>query len=60
VRFAAKLLREYDTIGDAILTCAQKLIRLSQFNLPQGESVESVLKMKMKAMVGRICRKGRF
>jgi len=25
-----------------------------------GESVDSVLKKKRKAMVGRICRKGRF
>ena len=25
-----------------------------------GESVESVLKKKRKATVGRICRKGRF
>jgi len=25
-----------------------------------GESVESVLKEKREAMVGRICRKGRF
>jgi len=25
-----------------------------------GESVESVLEKKRKAMVGRICRKGRF
>jgi len=25
VRFAAELLRGYDTIGDVILTCAQKL-----------------------------------
>jgi len=25
-----------------------------------GESVESVLKKKRKAAVGRICRKGRF
>jgi len=25
-----------------------------------GESVESVAKKKMKAAVGRICRKGRF
>ena len=32
---------------------------ISQFNLPQ-ESVESVLKKKRKATVGRICRIGRF
>ena len=25
-----------------------------------GESVESVVKKKVEAMVGRICRKGRF
>jgi len=45
VGFVAVLRREYDTTrGDAILTCAQKLI--SQFNLPHGESLESVLKKK--------------
>jgi len=45
VGFAAELLREYDTIRDAILTCAQKS-DISQFNFPHGESVESVLKKK--------------
>jgi len=33
VGFAAELLREYDTIRDAILTCAQKS-DISQFNFP--------------------------
>jgi len=47
VGFAAELLREYDTIRDAILTCAQKS-DISQFNFPHGESVESVLKKKKK------------
>ena len=76
----------YDTIRDAVLTCAQKLTRVSliyhtepttksgktekvkikkmdmlrSIDKQSGESVESVLKKKRKAMVGRICRKGRF
>ena len=33
---------------------------ISQFNLPHGESVESVPKKKRKATVGRICRIDRF
>ena len=77
----------YDTIRDAILTCAPKPTRVSliyrtepttekwktekklkckKTSMPRrigkqsGESVESVLKKKRKATVGRICRKGRF
>ena len=33
---------------------------LRSIDKQSGESVESVLKKKRKAMVGRICRKGRF
>jgi len=78
---------EYDTIRDAILTCAQKLTRVSLIYRTEpttkkwrkqeknkkvqtdmlrstgnqsGETVESVMKKKKKATVGRICGKGRF
>jgi len=34
--------------------------KLKSIGKQSGESVESVLKKKSKAMVGRICRKGRF
>jgi len=76
----------YDTLRDAILTCAQKLTRVSliyrtepttkrwktvklkskktnmfrSIGKQSGESTESAPKKKMKAAVGRICRKGRF
>jgi len=33
---------------------------LRSISKQSGESVESVLKKKRKATVGRICRKGRF
>jgi len=33
---------------------------LRSFSKQSGESMESVLKKKRKAAVGRICRKGRF
>ena len=33
---------------------------LKSIGKPSGESMESVLKKKRKATVGRICRKGRF
>ena len=33
---------------------------LRSFDKQSGESVESVLKKKRKAMMGRICRRGRF
>jgi len=37
-----------------------KTDKLRYIGKQSGESVESVLKKKKKATVGRICRKGRF
>jgi len=37
-----------------------KTDKLRNIGKQSGESVESVLKKKKKATVGRICRKGRF
>jgi len=37
-----------------------KTDKLRNIGKQSGESVESVLKKKKKAAVGRICRKGRF
>jgi len=53
VGFAAELLREYDTIGDAILFKVLSKVDIgrspSQFKIPYGESVESVLDIKRTA-----------
>jgi len=53
MRFAAELLR--DTIYDkrCYFNVPSKA-DISQFNLPHGESVESLLKKKRKATVGRM------
>jgi len=77
---------KYNTIRDAIVTCAQKLTQVTliyhtepktkkwktektkkqrtdmtrSIGKQSGESVESVRKKKRKAMMERICRKGRF
>jgi len=41
-------------------TKVKKTDMLRSIGKQSGESVESVLEKKRKAMVGRICRKGRF
>jgi len=39
---------------------SKKTDMLRSIGKQSGESIESVLKKKWKATVGRICRKGRF